>query len=285
MIKLKPIERVGHISRDEFRENYLEPRQPVVLTDLINDWPAREKWSLDFFKEEYGNLSVPVFSAASSKAGKGYLSPMKNIPFREYIEVIQAGPTDLRLFLFNIFKHAPNLSNDYRVHTLMDGFYKEFPFTFFGGMGAKVALHYDIDLSNVFLTQFDGRKRVVLFSPEYSTHLYQQPFTVASYVDVDNPDYEKYPALRDVEGFETIIERGDTIFIPSGFWHYITYLDAGFSMNQRSNDSLSLMLKGAVNIATHYIVDKGMNRLAGGKWAGLKQELANKKAQRLVINT
>jgi hypothetical protein len=53
-------------------------------------------------------------------------------------------------------------------------------------------------------------------------------------------------------------------------------------MNQRSNDSLALKLKGAVNIATHYVVDKGMNRLAGGKWAGLKQELANKKARKLV---
>lgn len=282
MIKLVPIERVNNISREEFRDKYLIPQKPVVITDLIDDWPAKQKWSLEFFKEEYGKLMVPVYSAASSNAGKNYLSPVKKIPLREYIEAIQAGPTDLRLFLFNIFKHAPKLSEDYKPHTIMDGFYREFPFTFFGGAGAKVALHYDIDLSNVFLSQFDGRKRVVLFAPEYSTHLYQQPFTVASYVDVDNPDYEKFPALKYVQGYETIIERGDTIFIPSGYWHYITYLDAGFSMNQRSNDSLALKLRGAVNIATHYVVDKGMNRLAGGKWAGLKQDLANKKAKKLV---
>ena len=136
MIKLVPNKRVSNISREEFRDKYLIPQKPVVITDLIDDWPAKQKWSLKFFKEEYGKLMVPVYSAASSNAGKNYLSPVKKIPLREYIEAIQAGPTDLRLFLFNIFKHAPKLSEDYKPHTIMDGFYREFPFTFFGGAGA-----------------------------------------------------------------------------------------------------------------------------------------------------
>lgn len=281
MLELRDVNRVSGLSKEEFKERYLLTSTPAIITDMIDDWPAKDKWTLDFFKEEYGHLTVPVYSANASKSGKTYMSPDRKMPFRDYISAIQQGPTDLRLFLFNIFKVAPELKNDYKIHTIMDGFYNEFPFTFFGGEGSKVAMHYDIDLSHVFLTQFDGRKRIVLFGPEYSRHLYQQPFTVASYVDIDNPDYDKFPALRDVKGYDTIIERGDTIFMPSGYWHYITYLDSGFSMNQRANESFPRKVRGAVNIAKHFVIDKGMNRIIGEKWGDMKQSMAKKRARDL----
>ncbi|HMR44550.1 MAG TPA: cupin-like domain-containing protein, partial [Saprospiraceae bacterium] len=214
-----------------------------------------------------------------SKPGKGYMTPDKRIPLREYLETIEAGPTDLRLFLFNIIRHAPELRNDYKVPTIMEGFYKEFPFMFFGGQGSKVALHYDIDLSHVFLSQFYGRKRVVLFPPEMSRKLYHHPFTVASYIDVNNPDYSKYPALRGAWGYECTLNPGDTIFMPSGHWHYIEYPDAGFSMNQRANESYVRRAKGLVNIARHFVVDKGMNKIMGEDWRKMKEDIAKKRAE------
>ncbi len=281
MIELHEIERVSGLTSESFRQKYLIPTKPVIITDLIDEWPAKNKWSLDYFKNQYGDILVPVFSAKSSQSGKTYMSPDTKMRLGDYISAIQQGPTDLRLFLFNIFNVVPELKKDYRIHTIMNGFYNEFPFTFFGGEGSKVAMHYDIDLSHVFLTQFDGRKRVVLFAPEYSKHLYQQPFTVASYVNIDNPDYEMYPALKHVKGYDCVIQRGDTIFIPSGYWHYITYIDSGFSMNQRANESLPRKVKGVMNIAAHYVIDKGMNKLMGKKWGDIKQSMAVSRAKEL----
>ncbi|MFZ1703650.1 MAG: cupin-like domain-containing protein [Saprospiraceae bacterium] len=281
MLELRKIERVSGLDKETFKKKYLDTATPVIVTDLIDNWPAKEKWSLDYFKENHGHLDVPVFSAKSSQSGKNYMSPDKKMALRDYISTIQKGPTDLRLFLFNIFKVVPELKKDYKLHTIMDGFYNEFPFTFFGGEGSKVAMHYDIDLSHVFLTQFDGRKRVVLFGPEYSKYLYQQPFTVASYVDVDNPDYTNYPALSKVTGYETIITRGETIFIPSGYWHYITYLDSGFSMNQRANESIPRKVKGVINIASHFVIDKGLNKILGKKWGVIKQSMAKSRAREI----
>ena len=263
-----------------FKENYLTPKQPVVITDLMDDWAAKEKWTFSFFKDNYGDLQVPVFSSNTSKPGKKYMQADRKMPFRDYIQAIENGATDLRLFLFNIFDHAPELKAHYKVPTIMNGFFKEYPYTFFGGAGSKVAMHYDIDMSNVFLSQFEGQKRVVLFAPEQSRHLYQLPFTVASYIDVDNPDYERFPALRKVSGYECIIGPGDTLFIPSGYWHYIIYLDAGFSMSQRSNDSIVTKMKGAMNIAKHFVVDKGMNRLLGTRWRAIKENMADRRAMR-----
>lgn len=276
---LKPVDRRTGLTRESFAHDYLDPRQPVIFTDLMKDWPALTKWNINHLKTKYGHIRVPVFSENYSKPGKGYMSPDMEMPLGEYLEMLEAGPCNYRLFLFNIFLHVPEMCKDFSLPNIMDGFYKEFPYMFFGGAGSKVALHYDIDLSHVFLNQFHGRKRVVLFAPEYSANLYKHPFTVASYVDINHPDLEKYPALRDVKGYEAMIHPGETIFIPSGFWHYIEYTDGGYSMALRANESYFRRAKGLVNIARHFVVDKSMNKLLGANWRHIKADIAKRRAE------
>ncbi len=281
---LKPVDRRTGLTRESFAIEYLAPRKPVIFTDLMKEWPARSKWNMELLKANSGHLMVPVVSENYSKPGKGYMQPDKELPLREYLEMLEEGPCNYRLFLFNIFLHAPELCKDFSLPKIMDGFYKEFPFMFFGGAGSKVALHYDIDLSHVFLSQFHGRKRVVLFAPEHSVRLYQHPFTVASYVDVNNPDYAKYPALQDVTGYETIIEPGETIFMPCGYWHYIEYTEGGFSMALRANESYARRAKGLFNIARHFIVDKSMNKLLGSNWRQIKSDIARRRAESELVH-
>lgn len=282
MLELKSIERREGLNSESFGEEYLNPQEPVILTDLMDDWPAKDKWTIEYFKEEYGHLQVPVYSPNTSEGGKNYMSHDKKIPFRDYLEMIEAGPTKYRMFLFNLFKHAPELCDDFNTPTIMDGFYNTFPFMFFGGEGSYVALHYDIDLSHVFLNQLHGRKRVVLFPPEVSKKIYHHPYTVASYIDVDNPDYEKHPALKEVEGYECIIQPGETLFMPSGHWHYVEYLDGGYSISLRANESYIRRFKGYFNIARHYVVDRGLNKLLGKRWKEMKENMAQKRAEKVI---
>lgn len=279
MMQLHSIEKVSGLSKEQFTTDYLMPLKPVVFTDLTKDWPARERWTVEHFKSNYGDLSVPIYSNNYSKPGKGYMTPDKHMPFGDYLDIlVKPEPCDLRLFLFNIFRHAPELKKDYTVPDIAEGFYNDFPFMFFGGMGSKVALHYDIDMSHVFLNQIHGRKRVVLFAPDQSTNIYHLPYTVASYIDVNHPDYDRHPAQAHAIGQEVMLYPGETLFIPSGFWHYIEYTDGGYSISLRANESLSRRLKGAINIAKHYVVDKGMNKLLGKEWLDIKNRMAIKKA-------
>lgn len=283
---LQDIERRSGLTPESFAAEYLKPLKPVVFTDLMDVWPAKEKWTVEFFKSKYGHLEVPVYSANYSKPGKGYMEPDKVMSFKEFLEVLESGPTDLRMFLFNIFRHAPELCQDFSTHTIMSGFIKQFPFMFFGGQGSHVALHYDIDMAHVFLNQIYGRKRVVLFSHDQSRNLYQHPYTVASYIDVNNPDYEKYPALKLVKGYDVMLQPGETLFMPSGYWHYIEYTDFGYSISLRALSTVTRRVRGLYNIATHFIVDKGMNRIMGPKWREIKSNLAKKRAEEhMVENT
>jgi Cupin-like domain len=276
---LQPIEKRSGVTRKEFIENYLKPRRPLVFTDLASDWNATQKWSFDFFKEKYGKIQVPVIDKDFHKAGKGYMCVKKIMPFGEYLDLIQKEPTDLRLFAFSLFKYAPDLLNDLKIHTIMGGFVKEIPMMFFGGQGSFTPMHYDIDYPEVFLTQFCTQKKVILFGPEQSHFLYQHPFTVQSPIDVLNPNYEKYPAFKNVEGLETVIEHGETLYIPSTYWHYIYYMEGGFSISLRAYAGLGSVVKGVGNLARHFVVDKSMNALFGSKWKGFKEDLAQRRAE------
>lgn len=276
---LENIEKRANVSREEFQESYLEPRKPLVFKDLVKDWPATQKWSFDWLRDNYGHLEVPLYGNDFHQAGKYYMTPKRKMKFGDYLTLIQQGPTELRMFLYNIFEHAPELAQDFSMPNIMDGWNKRYYFMFFGGEGSTVNLHYDIDCSHVFLTQFQTRKRLYLFPRDQGKYLYREPFTVKSQMDVNNPDYEKYPAFEKARGYVTTIEHGETVFIPSQFWHHIDYLDGGYSLALRAYDSPLLKLKALNNLTTHFVVDKGMNKLWGEGWSKWKKKKARERAQ------
>lgn len=281
-MELIPIEKRAGLTPEEFQEEYLKPKKPVVFKDLVSDWPATEKWTFDWFKKNYGHLEVPILGNDFHTPGKDYMVAKRKMKFGDYLDLIQAGPTEYRIFLWNIFEEIPELVNDFHMPNIMSGWNEKYYFMFFGGEGSKVNLHYDIDCANVFLTQFQTRKRVVLFDQSQSKYLYHHPFTVQSHVSVDEPDYERFPAFKNAVGHETIIGHGETIFIPSQYWHYITYVDGGYSIALRAYDHIGARVKGFWHISQHFVVDKGMNRLLGPKWKQMKEDWAEKRAMEVV---
>ena len=279
-MQMQRIDRRSHLTAEEFRREYLRKNKPVILTDVMQHWQAPQKWSLDFFKTNYGHLDVPVFSSNYSKPGKGYMAHDYEMRFDAFLDAISSGPSDLRLFLFDIFSSAPELREDFHFHTqLMDGWLTKFPFMFFGAPGSEVTLHYDIDCANVFLSQFHGTKRVILFAPGESEKIYHHPFTVKSLIDPKNPDLDRFPALKNVKGYDDILVHGETLFMPSRFWHYMRYEDFSFSLALRSQNSLFTAVRGGVNLATHFVVDKGLNTLMGKSWHDWKERQAYSRAK------
>ena len=204
-LNLSQLERRDDISPEEFYLEYFKARRPVVFRNFSAKWPARSKWTLDYFRETYGDIQVPVYEEAFADSGAAYGSTDDRMPFREYLDLIEAGPTLKRLFLFNIFKHAPQLVNDFDFPGFARKWARRHPFMFFGGETSYVDGHFDVDMSHVFLTQFHGDKRVVLYGPEWSSYLYRHKFTVSHNVNLGKPDFERYPRLADARGYECVL--------------------------------------------------------------------------------
>jgi hypothetical protein len=173
--------------------------------------------------------------------------------FGDYLDLIKREPTELRIFFFNLFKHVPSLINDIKIpKDLMGGFIESMPAMFFGGSNSVTFLHYDIDLPHLFHTHFGGRKHIILFDNKWKERLYCLPnatYALEDY-DVANPDFKKFPALNGVEGYEVFLEHGDTLFMPTGMWHWMKYVDGSFSLSLRAWDaSLSRKAASVFNLA------------------------------------
>lgn len=276
-MKLGSVDRRTGLTKEEFLEEYEKKGRPVIFTDLVNDWPAKDKWTFDFLIKTYGHLDVPLFDNSFREAGKDYLVSKQSMKFGDYLELIQTEPTELRMFLYNIFKHAPELVNDIKIPTITKGFLKSLPLMFFGGQGSKVDLHYDLDCASIFITQFQKPKKIILFAPDQSPYLYKHPFTVQSSIKLDNPDYSQHPALALAEGYDIDLQHGETLYMPSHYWHYMYYTVGSFSLSLRSHTNYT-KVKGALSVAQHFVVDKSMNMILGEKWSNLKENMAQKKA-------
>lgn len=281
------IDKLDGITKEEFQENYMLPQKPVIIKNFYGkDAPLYSKWTFGYFRTELGHLEVGVYDSEDEqrKDDRSYKEAPAKMLFKEYIDLVQSQPTSRRLFLFNVFKHKKDLLDDFAFPEIASRVLKFLPFAFFGGEGAVTRIHRDMDNSNVFLTELAGEKRVVLFDPKYSELLYQFPFGTHSSVDINHPDYKKYPGLDQVRGIECVIGPRDTLFMPSGWWHHIEYKSPGIGFSMRSmspyvKDRLLGMYQ--VGVLTH--VDELLRRIVGDeKWFSYKTTVTQKRANRLL---
>lgn len=288
-MQLKPVITVDTIAPEVFRKEFYQPGIPLVIRNLSHDWPAYQKWNWQLFKELVGHKEVPLYNNVKSDAYTPINKADDYKTFAEYIDMISAGPAEWRIFLFNIFDHAPELIQDFTwPEHLMKGFVKKYPMLFTGGAGSITHMHFDIDLSHILHTQFAGRKRVLMFPFQEQHKLYRKPFEVLSLADFSRyyeqqPNYEQFPALKLAQGYDFTLEHGDTLFMPAGYWHHMEYLDSGFAMSLRAlHPSLSGKLKGAWNLFGMRSIDTMMKKTAPKWWYERKKRTLLSNAARTM---
>lgn len=285
-LHLKPIDVVEDISEQDFREKYLKPRKPVVIRNMARKWPAYQKWTMDYMKEVVGDVEVPLYDSSKADPSAPINASAAKMKFGDYIDLIQEKPTDLRIFLFDPIKSAPKLLQDYiSPKDLMGGFLDKYPNMFFGGKGSVTFLHFDIDMAHIFHTHFNGRKHILLFDYKWKERLYKIPYATYALEDYDisNPDFEKFPALDGVEGIECFLEHGDTLFMPTGWWHWMKYLDGSFSISLRAWDkSWAVKAHSLWNLTVQRNFDNFMKRRYKKKYMDWKEKKAIERANRAL---
>src|SRR5690606_31756157 len=280
------IERVTKLTKKEFIENYYKKQRPVVITNQIEDWPAFTKWNLDFIKEVAGEKTVPLYDGRKTDYTKKVNEPDFKMTMSEYIDILEKGPTDLRIFLYNLMKDVPSMKYDMHWPDLGPRLLKNLPWVFFGGEDAKVFMHYDIDFPNIFHIHFAGRKQCLLIDPKESKYMYRLPYSwlCNENIDFDNPYYEKFPALKKVNPYITHLEHGDMLYMPEGWWHYMKYLTPGFSLSLRSLAGRPKNLfRGLANVALIRHYDNWMRRYKGQQWLDYKDRESVRRTNELLF--
>ena len=209
--------------------------------------------------------------------------------FGEYLKQVKEGPLELRIFLFNIFQHAPQLVKDFTwPEHLMKGFVKKYPMLFVGGQGSVTHMHFDIDMSHILHTQFMGKKRVLLFPHQEQHKLYRKPWEVLSMANYtkyyEKFDYDKFPAVKLAKGYEAILEHGDTLYMPAGYWHHMEYIESGFAMSLRAlQNDFSGKLDGFWKLFGMRSIDTFMKKTAPKWWYNYKKQNVYNEAKKEIF--
>ncbi|MEU6670731.1 cupin-like domain-containing protein [Streptomyces sp. NPDC046727] len=235
-----PVDR-RRLTPDEFRQEYLVPKKPVVLTGVMDEWPAA-KWSIDHLGRRFGDEVVPVRHFEENSRWDAHR--MGELRLGDFLGTVMSAPwtrggraplIDSNVF----FDRHPELREDVPLWSYFDNWIARLPaemrarhenlahgWVLLGPERAVYNLHYDYWSAHACIAHFEGRKRVVLYPPDQREAVYH------GRVDVDRPDLAKFPEFAHAQGrMEAILEPGDIAFVPSRWWHQVRYLTPCLSLN------------------------------------------------------
>jgi len=221
----------GVAPADFIRDHLTGVGVPAVVTDAIDAWPAREKWTLARFKAAYGSDLVPVLAERSDGASRvtklawfvdflgapdrglpGFWVDADSRPLRT-APAEPSGPYYLmawRAFrrhpeLYDDIAPAPSFVADWQRaldpeerERLEAAHERDYSAIYIGAEGTLSRLHQDYGHTHACLHQIAGHKHCVLYAPG---------------------DVERRTP------YECVIGPGDTLFMPPDWWHEVRGLD------------------------------------------------------------
>jgi histone arginine demethylase JMJD6 len=220
----------NNIGQADFAANFLVPRLPLILRRFALEWPAVQKWTPAYLATQLGDVQVPVQdSAVEHDAGSPATRSPEHVSLAAYVRDLEAGADSHTLpYIRNVFlsEYCPALLEDVRVPGIAQPNWLLHPslapslraewlnwFELFISPPATrfPHVHVDRDHTHAWLLQVCGRKKVWMWPNEAGSTRKPEALEVSSsdVLDTFFPGYE--PTIG-------IIEPGDLVFIPEGWW-------------------------------------------------------------------
>lgn len=228
--------RAEAIGAGDFLDNFYAPGRAVVIGDAARDWPACRLWSPAYLRHRLGDAVVEYQAGRSADANfeRDKAAHVRKLPFDRFIDEITQNPgNNAYVTAYNSASNAAALAplrDDLgALDQILDADGTSQAMFWIGPEGTFTPLHHD--LTNNLLIQLVGRKRVVLAPASETPKLYNDHHVFSEIRDIraGDLDFTRYPRLRDVRLHEIILEPGDALFIPIGWWHQLTALDFSVS--------------------------------------------------------
>jgi len=113
--------------------------------------------------------------------------------------------------------------------------YWEMTKLFISPKGSITRLHFDNGGAHAWLSQVRGRKLFVCYHPDDGQFLHPFPgdegLLSGSWVDPLDPEAEqKWPDYSKATPYVSILEEGETLVAPKGWWHYAVALDTSITV-------------------------------------------------------
>ncbi|WP_417461132.1 cupin-like domain-containing protein [Kordiimonas sp.] len=244
---LTRIRDIANASEADLSDDILCGQQPVVFRGLAASWPfvqAGKKSpsaAQEYLTKRYNDAPLVVCHGGPETKGRPfYNDDLSGLNF-------ESRQASLDFFLNKIQEHSADEKPPllYIASTTIEDCLPTFRAEndiFLGareplasiwiGNKTTIAAHYDLADNIACVTV--GRREFTLFPPEQLENLYVGPIDLTpagqpvSLVDLDRPDFDKYPKFREALKAAQVadLEPGDAIFIPSMWWHQVKALES-----------------------------------------------------------
>lgn len=232
------VPRVGVPGAAAFQEHAAKGL-PFLVPGLARRWPLssltpqtlRERFSALPVRARVGDYVNTAF--APDRA-------MRDMSMLEYLDLVATGTQGLPPYLGNLELRELNRFCHWPAYFTKPGP----PRFWLGPAGTVTPLHADYD-DNLFV-QIWGCKRIFLAPPHHDEFLYPRKANAllfGSPFDPEAPDYASFPLARRAALVECVVNPGDMLYVPAGWFHQVRSLSFSLSANRWSR-ALPLALDG-----------------------------------------
>jgi hypothetical protein len=226
------------VTREVFDQD-IEPRhEPAVLRRFVSDWPivaaARESTdALKAYLERLDNgTNVRAFVGSANMRGRFFYAPDFD---RFNFDQVEGALTQLLGAIVQSVGSRYIYMGSTPTAQVLPNFASENPLDLVAGkpteprvwIGGDSIIAPHFDESDNIACVVSGHRRFTLFPPDQVANLYVGPIDKtmagqpASLVEIDDPDFDRFPRFRDALDHALIaeLEPGDAIYIPALWWH------------------------------------------------------------------
>jgi len=235
---ISAVPRVGMLDAAAFRAQ-AEQGTPFVMSGLVNRWPIFAL-TPQTLRERYSTL--PVRARVGDYVNTAFAPDraMQDMSMLEYLDLVATGTQELPPYLGNLELRELNGLCHWPAY-----FRKMGPPRFWiGPAGTVTPLHCDYD-DNIF-AQIWGSKRIFLSPPHHDEFLYTREANAilfGSPFNPEAPDFETFPLARNALMIECIVNPGDLLYVPAGWYHQVRSLTFSLSVNRWAR-AMPLALNG-----------------------------------------
>jgi len=212
---------------------------PFLITGIVNRWPLCAL-TPQVLRERFGDLPVRARTGDYVNTAFAPDRAMQDMSMLEYLERVSTDTEDLPPYLGNLELRELNSMCHWPTY-----FDKMGPPRYWIGPARTVTpLHCDYD-DNIF-AQIWGSKRIFLSPPHHDEFLYTSEANAllfGSPVDPEAPDFEKFPLARQATMIECIVNPGELLYVPAGWYHQVRALTFSLSSNRWAR-AVPFALKG-----------------------------------------
>ncbi|MBC7499251.1 MAG: cupin-like domain-containing protein [Herminiimonas sp.] len=219
--------RLGKLDAAAFRARAREGL-PFLTTGVVKRWPL-SMLPPQILRERFSH--VPVRARVGDYINTAFAvdRAMQDMSMGEYLGLVEAQTHALPPYLGNLELRELNKLCHWPTY-----FDKMGPPRFWvGPAGTVTPLHCDYD-DNIF-AQVWGSKRIFLSPPHHHEFLYPHEANAilfSSPFNPEAPDFNRFPLARQATMIEIIVNSGDMLYVPAGWYHQVRALTFSLSSNR-----------------------------------------------------